>query len=46
VPRFRKMIDVSIPLIGTVIVFLGVVMIPDFNLQLRIMAVLGGVLLI
>jgi len=28
------MIDVSIPLIGTVIVFLAVVMIPDFNLQL------------
>ena len=44
--RFRKMIDVSIPLVGTAIVFLAVVLISDFNLRARILTVLVGVLFI
>jgi putative Mn2+ efflux pump MntP len=46
VRRFRKIIDVSTPVIGTVIVFLAIILIPDFNIQARIFTVLAGVLLI
>ena len=44
--RFRKLIDVSIPIIGAVVVFLAVLLIPDFNLQERLVTVLIGILMI
>lgn len=44
--RFRKIIDVSIPLLGAVIVFLAVLLISDLNLQARLVTVLVGVLMI
>ena len=44
--RFRRMIDTSIPIIGTAIVFLAVILISDFNIQVRIITVLVGVLMI
>ena len=45
-PRFRKMIDVSIPFVGIAIVFLAVILISDFNLQARVLTVLVGILFI
>ena len=44
--RFRKLIEVSIPVIGTVIVFVAVILISDVNLQTRVLTVLIGVLFI
>ena len=44
--RFRSLIDGSLAIIGTITVFLAVVLISDVNLQTRIMTVLVGVLMI
>ncbi len=44
--RLRKMMDVAIPIAGAVIVFLAVILIPDFNLRTRVATVLVGVLMI
>ena len=38
--------DVAIPITGAVIVFLAVILIPDFNLRTRVATVLVGVLMI
>jgi hypothetical protein len=46
VRRFRKILDVSTPVVGTIIVFLAVILISDFNIQARIGTVLVGILLI
>ena len=44
--RAQKVVDISATVIGTVVVFLGVVLISDVHLQLRIAVVLLGVLMI
>jgi len=44
--RARKLIDVSIPIVGALIVFVAVVLISDVHLQARVLTVLVGVLLI
>lgn len=44
--RFRSVIDGALAIIGTITVFLAVVLISDVNLQTRIITVLVGVLMI
>ena len=44
--RFRRIIDGSLAISGTITVFLAVVLISDLNLQARIITVLVGVLMI